>query len=140
MLQTSPTEVKDGLTDSLTLRCDVNDTGSSSASLVGRDLDPQLQPDVTSTTVDVQEVTSMVLILNGKDLASVSRKQGASVMDGSGNVKVTGAVDLSPGERRSGVKGRTSTMPVCNRLVWDKCDKCVIVFYITVTAYTTIMT
>merc|ERR1711971_76721 len=97
VLHTSPSEVKDGLTDTLTLRCDVNDTSTSPAAIVGRrDLDTDM---TSSTAVDVQEVTSMVMTLNGKDIASVSRKQGASVMGGSGNVQVAGAVDLSPGER-----------------------------------------
>ena len=82
-----PASVLLGLTEQLTVRCDVRDT-SASATIVGR-------RDVTQTVDNVEEVTSIILMMNGQDVASVTNLAAAQVKDGSLNSQVTGQVSSS---------------------------------------------
>ena len=90
VLSATPQDVKESLTSSLVIHCALNDTAASSA-IIGR-------RDVTQTTENVVEVTSFILMKNGKDVASMSHTKPAHVMDGSSNIRVTGSVVGTPGE------------------------------------------
>ena len=87
----SPDVIKDGLTDSLTLRCSLNDS-SASSNIIGK-------RDVTETPDNVAEVTTIVLMRDGGDIASISRSQVAKVMDGSTNSQVSGSVAGRSGDQ-----------------------------------------
>jgi len=89
-LTSSPAQIKDGLTGSLSLRCSLNDTAPS-AGLIGK-------RDVTMTTDNVDEVTSILIMRNGQDVAAVSHKHPAAILDGIA-VAVNGEVKGEPGER-----------------------------------------
>jgi len=91
VLSATPQDVKESLTSSLVIHCALNDTAASSA-IIGR-------RDVTQTTENVVEVTSFIVMKNGKDVASMSHTKPAHVMDGSSNIRVTGSVAGTPGER-----------------------------------------
>ena len=89
VLETTPNAVVDGLSRTLTLRCSLRDTAPSSG-VIGR-------RDVTQTVDNVDEVSSLILMHNGQDVASISHSHGAHVMDGETNLRVTGSVDGSLG-------------------------------------------
>ena len=85
----SPSKILTGLTDQLTLRCDIRDT-SASANIVGR-------RDVTETTDNVEEVTSIIVMKDGQDVASVSHFLSPHVMDNTSNIRVSGSVSKATG-------------------------------------------
>jgi len=84
ILESSPADIKDGLTSKLSLRCSLNDTAASSA-IVGR-------RDVSQTTENMAAVSSVILMLDGSDVASISPVNPAHLMDVSRDVSVSGSV------------------------------------------------
>jgi len=108
----SPPNVLEGLTDVITLHCSVNDTAAS-ASVIGK-------RDVTITTDNVAEVSSVVIMKNGQDVASVSHAMGAHVMDGSTNTQVTGSV--TAGSEGKGYLQLTIQNPTVNQTGEYTCE------------------
>jgi len=85
VFQSTPTDFKTGLTKNLKLRCELKDTAASSG-VIGR-------RDVTLTQDNMAEVTSIVLMRNGQDVASVGHTHPARLLDTSLNgTAVAGAV------------------------------------------------
>lgn len=80
MFNASTANVKQGLTSSLTLQCQLTAEGMR---------------DATHSA----EVMSLLVMKDGNDVASVSRLQPAQVMDASGNVEVEGSVNASGTQR-----------------------------------------
>jgi len=91
MFDSTPSDIKDGLTSRLTLRCSLHDTAAS-ASVIGK-------RDVTATSDNIADVSAVIIMRGGKDVASVSRSTGAEVLDGSTNLYVTGSVTGGSGEK-----------------------------------------
>ena len=104
----NPTDIKQGLTSTLTLNCFLSDTTvivgrrdvtannnrviddvTTSLSLDQTELSPRA---VQQTADDVMLLTSLVVTKNGQDIASVNSVHDAYVMDGSVNVQVSGSV------------------------------------------------
>jgi len=82
--ESSPSSVKQGLTNSLTLNCSVSDSALSGA-VIGR-------RDVSHTQENMLMLTSLVVMKNGSDIASVNLATPAHIVDGSTNVQVIGGV------------------------------------------------
>lgn len=91
LFQATPTVVKEGLTSAVTLRCSLNDTSPSSA-VIGR-------RDVTRTADNVELVTSVIIMQNGNDVASVTQGHSARSLTAAGNIRVTGDVTKRVGEK-----------------------------------------
>jgi len=91
VFESSPTEIKDGLTGTITLRCSLNDTAAS-ANLIGR-------RDVTQTADNMAEVSSIIVMKGGVDVASVSHSHGARVIGVAPSLTVAGDLTGSAGEK-----------------------------------------
>jgi len=104
LFQSSPTDVKAGLTSAFTLRCSLNDTAASTG-IIGR-------RDVTSTQDNVEQVSSVVIMQNGVDLASVTQTHQAKPLISHNNIRVNGDVTRRPGEK--GYMEVTFTSPTQN--------------------------
>jgi len=89
-LTASPAAVKPGLTRHMTVRCSLKDTAPA---VVGK------RETVVQTDDNVSEVSSIIVMLDGRDIASVSHTSPAQVMDGSSNLQVTGSVTPNNGEQ-----------------------------------------
>jgi len=88
--QVNPGKIINGLTSNLNLHCNLSDTAASGGIIGKRD---------TSHTLDnMVSVSSMVIMKDGHDMASVSSSVPAHVMDGSTNVQVLGSVLGNSGE------------------------------------------
>jgi len=87
--QSLPDVVIEGLTKSVSLNCSVSDSAVS-GSIVGK-------RDVTHTQDNISAVTSLVVTLEGKDVAMVSLTTPAQVVDGSTNVQVSGGLSGNSG-------------------------------------------
>jgi len=96
----TPAEISDGLTSSGTLRCSLNDTvdTGSSSNVIGR-RDVISRRDVTQTAHNVQQVSSIIIMKDGTDIASITQAFPAKILNGSGDMHVTGDVSIRPGER-----------------------------------------
>ena len=91
MFHGTPDEVKEGLTETTTVRCGLNDTAVS-ASVIGR-------RGVARTAGNVEQVSSVIIMLNGKDIASVAQSHTAKILVSSTNIRVSGDVSGQSGER-----------------------------------------
>jgi len=94
VFQATPSQVIEGLTPVLTLHCGLQKTATGATnSIIGRrDTDSLSRRDVTSTTDDMTEVSSLIIMRNGKDLASISHKSPAHLINSSSNLQVSGVV------------------------------------------------
>ena len=92
IFQSSPTSLIEDLSPSLTLTCQLDDTATS-GSIVGR-------RDVSQTADNMASISSVIIMKDGSDVASVSSTQSAHVMDGSTNVLVSGSITGNPGKSR----------------------------------------
>ena len=101
--QHSPNVIKRGLTDTLDLSCSLNDSAASSSVIGRRDVsldvnsDVTQTPDVTQTAQNVAQVSSIIIMSKGQDLAAISHSNPASILDGSSNGVVAGSVSGSTG-------------------------------------------
>ena len=103
--QSTPPTILQGLTNSVTLRCAIEDSAPSS-NIIGK-------RDVTETTDNVLQLTSVILMKNGLDLASVNTAQDAHVMAAASNVQVSGSVAGTSG--RTGYLEMTISDPMVNQ-------------------------
>ena len=88
--QVNPGKIIHGLTSNLNLHCNLSDTAVSGGIIGKRD---------TSQTYDnMVSVSSMIIMKDGHDVASVSSSVPAHIMDGSTNVQVLGSVAGNAGE------------------------------------------
>jgi len=88
-LDVTPSSLQPVLTDTMTLRCSLDDT--SGAGLVGRSVD--------RTSEDVHYVMSILVTRNGADVASITTHIPARAMADVANVHVTGSIGNAPGDR-----------------------------------------
>jgi hypothetical protein len=95
--QSKPDSIKLDLTQSLRMRCSLNDTLTStslSGAVVGK------RRDVTQTLSDITFVTSVVVMRNGSQhVASVTQVSPARATLDQSNIQVSGGITGKPGER-----------------------------------------
>ena len=89
-LTSSPSSVQPSLTKSLNISCSLHDTSLPSGALIGRS--------VTNTSYDVTHVTSILIMRDGSDVASITPYTAAK--SSLTNVKVSGEID-----EHSNIKG-----------------------------------
>jgi len=78
-------------TTSHTLRCSLNDSASTPQVIVGRDL--------THTDTNVKFITSILVLRDGKDIATISEHVTARAQSDLGNLQVKGQIYNLPTER-----------------------------------------
>jgi len=102
----SPAEVKQGLTESITLNCSISNTvvsiptqliGKCAASPTDATEKVKESREVLQTPDNWLNLTSLIIEKNGKEVASVNTESAPQVMDGSANVQVSGFVGVGPG-------------------------------------------
>ena len=85
--------MKEGLTSDLTLRCRLSASATSGPVIGKRDV-----LNVGQYLTDVAEVTSIVVMKDGKDVASVSHVGPAHLMTSDGNIQVSGSIKATASE------------------------------------------
>lgn len=84
MFKASPNNIKESVTDKLSLRCEMNYANESK----------QLNKKDEDNNID--EVLSIVIMQNSKDIAMVTHGQPAKVVEGSNNIELSGQIMRNP--------------------------------------------
>lgn len=83
IFEATPDVIKTGITSSITIRCNLDDTTTGSdVSLIGRD--------VSATLDNIHQLSSIVLMRNGVDIASMTQVFPARALNTSSKLQVTG--------------------------------------------------